>query len=144
MPDPVRVLITGSRDWDLGEFADRVVTGLLAKHGPGLVIVHGACPTGVDASIDEAAREIGVEVEPHPADWDRLGKRAGPVRNQEMVDLGAAKCLAFHPYLNLKSNSGTADCVRRALGAGIPTWYIEGTSPIDHTRRIYLPGPHQG
>ena len=118
---PVRVLICGSRDWDLDNFAEVVVAGLLRKHGAGLLIVSGGCPSGVDRSIEEACEELGVPVERHPADWS-LGRKAGPIRNQEMVDQGAVKCLAFHPCLDLGSRSGTADCARRALRAGIPTW----------------------
>jgi hypothetical protein len=34
------------------------------------VIVHGDA-TGVDQSFGLAAKGLGLEVEPHPADWDR-------------------------------------------------------------------------
>jgi len=127
---PVRVLITGSRSWDLGpDFAERVVTGLLQKHGPGLILIHGDCPSGVDAAIQEACEEVGVPTERHPADWQALGKGAGPRRNQAMVDLGAALCLAFSR--DLHASRGTADCARRARASGIPTWHVRSEAPGD-------------
>ena len=44
----------------------RELTRLLARHGPGLVIVHGGTE-GVDLSFAEAAEDAGVEAEAHPA-----------------------------------------------------------------------------
>jgi hypothetical protein len=48
---------------------------------------------------------------------------AGPVRNQEMVEGGAAICLAFHRAISL--SKGTKGCCRRAIEAGIPTYLID-------------------
>ena len=45
---------------------------------------------------------------------------AGPIRNAEMVALGAEMCLAFHRAI--AASRGTKDCARRALAAGIPTY----------------------
>ena len=47
----------------------------------------------------------------------------GPIRNQEMVDGGAAMCLAFHCAISL--SKGTKDCGRRAIETGIPTYLID-------------------
>jgi hypothetical protein len=139
----MRIIITGSRHWYCRELADKVIGSLIAKHGASnLVIVHGDCPTGVDAAFDAACHEVCyetiasgrheaiVEVERHPADWKRYLRGAGPRRNQEMVDAGADLCLAFHP--DLAVSNGTGDCVRRALEAGIPTWltHCETAIPI--------------
>lgn len=57
------------------------------------------------------------DVECVPADWATLGNRAGPIRNQAMVDLGDyLACLAFP----LGESRGTRDCMARAEAAGIP------------------------
>lgn len=50
-------------------------------------LVHGDCPRGADAiAAHWAASHPEVQVETHPADWDRFGRAAGPIRNQAMVD----------------------------------------------------------
>lgn len=90
----MRILITGSRDWR------DWVTIAEAFDGFGLVdddntVVSGACPTGADYICEVQANDLHWTVERHPADWSRLGKRAGFVRNAEMVELGADVCLAF-------------------------------------------------
>lgn len=126
MPDlrPYRVLITGGRHWDAVDLARRVVASLATRHAAvGLIIVHGNA-SGVDTAFADACRELGVPDERHPADWAGLGNRAGPIRNQEMVDAGADVCLAFHQ--DLAGSKGTKGCVRLAMKAGIPTWVVAG------------------
>ncbi len=115
-----RVLVTGSRDWPDPAAVHDALDFVAAEYGhQGLVVVHGHCPTGADAHADawaHANASTGVAVERHPADWERLGKRAGPVRNAEMVDLGADVCLAF-----IKSGSrGASHTARLAEDADIP------------------------
>lgn len=116
-----RVLVTGSRDWE-DEVAvfDALTEQLNEDFEHHIVVVHGHCPTGADAIADkfckanEGNRFCTVDVERHPADWS-LGKKAGPLRNQEMVDLGADICLAFM----LPGSRGTRHCVSAARRAGI-------------------------
>jgi hypothetical protein len=115
-----------------------VVNRLVARYGPGLVIVHGRA-AGIDASFVQACDDLGVQQEPYPALWkdvnapgavirrDRYGRQcnanAGPDRNVEMVAAGAEMCIAFHRFL--MGSRGTKDCVRRAIAAGIPTCLID-------------------
>jgi hypothetical protein len=61
--------------------------------------------------------------EPHPAEWDHLGRRAGPIHNAAMVAKGAGLCFAVHRFL--MNSKGTKDCCLQALAAGIPTWLID-------------------
>jgi YspA, cpYpsA-related SLOG family len=84
----MRILITGDRHWRCDDLAEQVLNRLLARYGPDLVVVHGGAP-GVDQAFSVAARELGITVEPHVADWRGLGNIAGPARNREMVEAGA-------------------------------------------------------
>jgi hypothetical protein len=120
--DRYRVLVTGCRHWNCTGLAGSIVNRLMERHGTRLVVVHGAA-RGVDSAFAEACNDLGVEHEPHPADWNTYGRGAGPRRNAEMVAAGANLCLAVHR--DLKGSKGTLDCTRRAIAAGIPTYLID-------------------
>ncbi len=110
----MRILVTGSRDWTDRE----AVWSALNEHAtPGATVVHGDCPTGADHLAKQwCSTQPDIVESPHPANWKEHGRAAGPIRNQQMVNLGADLCLAFP----LGASRGTRDCMRRAEGAGIP------------------------
>jgi hypothetical protein len=138
----MRVLVTGSRDWDnhriVAAELERVAHEYDLCYEPDeygntlpdpdkMTVIHGACPTGADMWADEWA--IGScdmrLVERHPADWERYGKRAGFLRNAEMVESGVDLCLAF-----IKNDSkGASMTLRLAREAGVPTtvWRYDTT-----------------
>lgn len=72
---------------------------------------------------ERIAETSGWTIELHPADWDKHGKRAGFLRNKEMVDLGADAVLAFIRN-NSKGATMTLDLARKA---GLPTtvWRVD-------------------
>lgn len=116
----MRILVTGSRDWEDSAAIDTAIQGVIGNQWGPHTVVHGDCPTGADRQADHWARYRGLEVETHPADWS-IGKRAGFVRNAEMVALGADVCLAF-----IKADSkGASMTARLAEEAGIPTRRFE-------------------
>ncbi|CAM4307536.1 SLOG family protein [Nocardia ninae] len=109
-----RILITGSRSW-----TDRATirAALAEVWSPDVVLVSGACPHGADVQCEACWQAWGGRIERHPADWDRLGRRAGFVRNEQMVRAGADLCMAF-----IRDNSpGATHTARLAQQAGIPT-----------------------
>lgn len=118
----MRLLITGSRNHPEEAFVHAAIVRVAPPESGPHTIVHGDCPTGADSYAQILATNMpGYVNEPHPADWDRHGKAAGPIRNQEMVDLGADVCLAF-PF---GVSRGTRDCARRAEHACIPVLWQE-------------------
>lgn len=116
---PLRILITGSRDWPNEAAVRGALQRALDSVPPGreVRIVHGTA-AGADTHAANFARDTAnrsVE-EAHPADWNRHGRRAGFVRNQEMVDSGADMVLAF-----INNNSrGATHAAAQAERAGIP------------------------
>ena len=85
------------------------------------LIIHGAA-RGADTLGKFVAEKIGLKVindgKGFPADWNRYGKGAGPVRNQQMIDEGKPDLvLAFHE--NINESRGTKDMVARARGIGL-------------------------
>ena len=109
-----RVLVTGSRNWTNRTIVENALIEQAKLLGP-FVLVHGDA-RGADRIAASITKSAGSEfqVEAHPANWS-LGKAAGVLRNQEMVELGAVVCLAFP----LPESRGTWDMVRRCEAAGI-------------------------
>lgn len=52
--------------------------------------------------------------------WTKYGRAAGPIRNKEMVRLGADLCLAFPDHPKGQGSRGTWGCIDLAHQAGIP------------------------
>lgn len=112
---PVRVLVTGSRDWWHRESVWSVLDRLHTEHGVRLRIMHGACPTGADVLADTWATDHRVPVQRYPAHWTRDGRKAGPLRNAAMVASRPTLVVAF-----IRNNSpGATGCAAMAQAAGI-------------------------
>jgi hypothetical protein len=131
------ILVTGTRN-ELSERGEILVSKTI-QHDidshicvemPDYMIFHGACPTGVDRFVNNMFYPCWV----FPADWQKLGKSAGPTRNQAMVETAkrfkeyghSVICYAFPG----PKSTGTIDCLSRAERAGIETVEIQLT--LDH------------
>lgn len=79
------------------------------------VVVHGNA-AGADRIAHQEAQKLGLRVEPHPADWQQHGKRAGIIRNLEMVESGVDLVIAFWDG----RSTGTAHTMTEAKKRGIP------------------------
>ena len=122
-----RVVVSGSRH--LLDYA--LVLEELRRHlRAGDVVLHGAC-RGADRLAGRAAIELGHAVEEWPADWDRHGPAAGPIRNAAMLDAGAGLLIAFildrHPCI------GTWNAIEGAKSRGIE--YVQISAPAPWSNR---------
>lgn len=131
------ILVTGTRN-ELSYAGEVLVGGTIQNDinshicttMPDFTILHGACPTGVDQFVDD----VFYPCWQFPADWQKLGKSAGPTRNQAMVETAkrfqeyghSVVCYAFPG----PKSRGTIDCLSRAERAGIET--IEIPLTLDH------------
>ena len=126
------MLVCGSRDYTDRKHLWDTLDQLHAITPIGLVIEGGA--RGADRLARAWAIARGIEFKAYPADWKRYKKRAGPIRNQQMLDEAHPDAVVAFPLaLPLpEKGSGTADMVNRATDAGVHVRVIEPrTRPLD-------------
>jgi len=86
-----RVIIAGGRtfaDYDLVK--EKCFSFLKDKMLADNVIIVSGGAKGADALGERFAKEHNLRIEVHPADWNKHGKAAGPIRNAEMADVADA------------------------------------------------------
>ena len=108
----MRVLVCGGRNY---QDRDQLVADLdlcLETYGEIEIISGGADGADLMATVWAAARNVPCTT--YFADWKKYGRKAGPIRNQQMIDEGKPGVVIAFP-----GGRGTADMVRRARQAGI-------------------------
>lgn len=109
----MRILCCGDRWWT----DKKLIHDVLAQLSDDTVIIHGDC-RGADRIAAMVGQELGLEIVAYPAKWDRYGRGAGPIRNQQMLTDGRPdKVYAFHD--NLEKSKGTRDMIERANTAHV-------------------------
>jgi hypothetical protein len=106
-----QILVTGSRDW---EDVELIRSAIRSVYEPGAVLHHGGAK-GADTIAGAYARGVGLEVIEHPAQWSTYGRRAGFLRNKEMVELQPDVVLAFQRF----GSKGTQHTIDLAVERGI-------------------------
>lgn len=114
----MRVLVCGGRDYyDRGRVY-QVLGSLRQQHG-NLVVIQGGARGADEMARDWWQSHWGQGREGqlinYPANWDRDGKAAGPIRNQAMLENEHPDLVVAFP-----GGRGTLDMVKRSRAAGIP------------------------
>jgi hypothetical protein len=116
----MRILVSGSRTWTDGH---AIRSRLKTCGPPGTVITGGA--RGADQLAETVARSLGFETETYPADWRGKGRKAGIIRNLEMLDSKPDIVLAFQH----NNSRGTQHVIDEARRRGIRLWIIRHPDP---------------
>ena len=114
-----KALVCGGRDYFERERVFAVLDGLHGERAIALII-HGAAK-GADSLAGEWADSRGVEqtgdrYKITALDWQTLGPKAGPLRNQQMLDECKPDLVVVFP-----GGKGTANMLRLAKSAGLRT-----------------------
>lgn len=104
----MKVLVCGGRDFN---DVDKLYYTLAPID---IDIIISGHARGADQLGEMFAHQYNIPVEVYPANWDIHGKRAGFIRNQQMLDEGKPDLVIAFP-----GGVGTADMVRRAKAAGV-------------------------
>lgn len=117
---PVKILVTGSRDWDDYNTIVHTLIQINPLMGRTHTLIQGGA-RGADQLAFEAGQAMAWTPQTVPAKWTEHGKAAGFIRNQEMVDMNPDVCVVFRRNMS----RGATDCGNRAEKAGIKTYWIE-------------------
>lgn len=79
-----RVIIAGGRDFDDYEMLSETMNLLLSNIVVPITVVCGMAK-GADLLGWRYALERGFQIDKFPAEWDKYGKRAGYIRNEQMA-----------------------------------------------------------
>lgn len=116
-----KVIIAGGRDFNDYELLKEKCDYYLGFIDPGseIVIVSGGA-RGADYLGERYAKEKGYKIELHKANWDKYGKRAGFIRNSEMVAIASAAICFWDG-----ESKGTNHTINLCKGKGIPCKVIQ-------------------
>lgn len=120
-----RVLVCGGRDYSDRALLYSVLDVAHAANPIDLLIAGGA--NGADSMALDWARGEGVQRKIVYADWHTHGTKAGPIRNQQMLDEGKP-----HLVIAFPGGPGTADMIRRAQKAGVPVARVREPDGVSH------------
>ena len=111
----LKVLVCGGRDYDQREHVFQVLDDVLDGMGVIEIIEGGA--NGADRLRREWAISRHIPYRTFEADWKGEGRKAGPLRNSRMLNVGKPDLVMAFP-----GGRGTADMARKARMAGVPVW----------------------
>jgi hypothetical protein len=106
----MRVLVCGGRNFCDELLLEKTLTSLQPKP---TVIIHGGA-RGADTLADIWAAKHGIPRDVYYANWDKYDRRAGPIRNSQMLKEGKPDLVVA-----FDGGIGTADMVNKALRAGV-------------------------
>lgn len=122
----MKILICGGRDFTDELLFWGVMDNLSEEfdfdNNQPITIISG-CAKGADTMAINYAITCGWELEKYPADWNKHGKAAGPIRNQQMLDEGKPDLVVVFP-----GGKGTFDMKERASRQGYKVRIINETS----------------
>lgn len=106
----MRVIIAGSRDyWN----PETIIDAIKESGFEITTVVEGEAP-GVDTTARIVAENAGIPVASYPADWDRFGKAAGPIRNTQMAKNADALIALWRG-----DKGGTWNMIKQAVDNGL-------------------------
>jgi len=82
----MKVIVAGSRDFNDYVTAKAFIDNCLSEYATSdFVFISGEC-RGADRIGERYAKENGFRIERFPAEWNKFGRAAGPIRNKRMAE----------------------------------------------------------
>ena len=119
----LKVVVAGPRDYENEDLVRNILNAVLSLYSDEdeIEIVEGGAK-GVDRIAKNYAlsqQSSKISLKEFPADWNQYGKRAGPLRNQEMAKYGDV-LIAFRYKDN--PSRGTENMIKTAMEEGLDVY----------------------
>ena len=111
-----RIIICGTRDFDDRELLYSTLDSITHTM-TNLEIISGGC-RGADSIGEEYAKTRNILLTVFPADWDKYGRAAGPIRNKQMLNYALEENAVVVAFWDGKSR-GTLNMIQAAKNANV-------------------------
>ena len=118
-----KIAISGSRNYPSARswLVQQCIATEYRRFNEDVLFLVGDCPTGADYHAKSFLETAGWPYREFFADWKKYGRKAGPIRNHEMIDFGAELLIAFP----MDGSKGTKDCAEYAHSKGVEVYFPE-------------------
>jgi hypothetical protein len=117
----MKILVTGSRKYSKDKFL--VIYDILDEYLDKVSLIIQGEADGADEAAKEWARMNYIACLGVPANWPKYGKRAGTLRNEEMLKRSKPDLVVAFP---LENSVGTWHMIKIAEQSGVKTRIIKG------------------
>ena len=124
--EEMKTIIAGSRD--ITDYAIVCTAGYYS--GIGITEVVSGGVRGVDKLGEQYAKDYELRLKVFPADWNKYGNRAGPIRNEQMGDYADALIAVWDG-----KSHGTKHMIEYAKKKGLLV-YVHIVHPKDHVPEL--------
>lgn len=116
----MKVLICGGRDY-IDEFKLGATMDTLTRYQKITLVIEGEA-RGADTLGRVWGESRGIPVDKYPAQWDKYGRKAGPIRNVQMLEEGKPDLVVA-----FGGGTGTNHMVSIAKAKGIKVLEVDRT-----------------
>lgn len=113
----MRIIIAGSRH--MPDSLAYLVNEAVIKSGFDITEVVCGMARGADTLGASWARSKGIKVKEFPADWNKYGRAAGPIRNKQMLDYAEGLIVFIW-----NGSRGSENMLQQTLKAGKPVFVV--------------------
>lgn len=110
----MKVIVCGGRDFTDKDFLFQKLNKMNVEFGFDVIYEGGA--KGADSLAREWAKEFNIPCKTFPAEWNKYGSKAGPIRNLQMLDQNPDLVIGF------AGGRGTDHMITVARKVGITTY----------------------
>lgn len=113
------LIIAGSRTFKNYFEAKSIIYSTLSTRRLEEINIISGGAKGADQIGEKFANELGTKLSIYPANWEKYGKKAGHIRNQEMANIGDGLLLFWDG-----ESKGSQDMMFAALEKNIPVFAV--------------------